>query len=130
MKRIAVVLCFLLLASLACTLTAQPGANAQVLSVPVVKDVPTGAPTVAPVAQARPTATPSPTPQARYVVTAQSVHVRSCPGVSCAAVEALSGGQVVTVLDTQEAPDGGTWSKINTQAGRAGWVNSRFLEKE
>jgi len=129
MKKIAVVLCFFLLASLACTLTDQPGAAAQVLRAPVAK-VPTGTPTRALVAVQRVTATPCPTPQARYVVTAQSVYVRACPGVSCAVLEALSGGQVVTVLETQAAPDAGTWSKINTQAGAIGWVNSRFLEKE
>jgi len=69
-------------------------------------------------------------PEDLYFVNAQAVNMRACPGHGCAVLDILTHAQILTVSDTQEAPDGGTWSKVTTQAGQVGWVNSRFLEVE
>jgi uncharacterized protein YgiM (DUF1202 family) len=122
MNRFFMAITALALLTLACSLSS---AKAQNMSA----DLPREATGTAVPAAAAIKASPCPTPPGVYFVTAQAVNMRACPGLECAIVDTLTGGQVVTVITTQAAPDGGTWSNVTTQAGQTGWVNSRFLEK-
>jgi uncharacterized protein YgiM (DUF1202 family) len=69
-------------------------------------------------------------PEDLYFVNAQAVNLRACAGLGCAVLDILTLAQLVAVSDTQDAPDGGAWAKVTTQAGQVGWVNLRFLTKE
>lgn len=120
MKKTLFALLALALAGLACSLTDKPQSLAAQL--------PTVTKTAAAPAATQEAATPSPTPPGLALVMAQAVNLRACPGLDCVILDTLTGGQSVTVITTQAAPDGGTWSNVTTQTGQTGWVNSRYLE--
>jgi uncharacterized protein YgiM (DUF1202 family) len=124
MARVLVLMA-LALASLACSLTQRT----QSLASPLPSATPEPGP-LAVTAQPEPTrpTPPTPTPPALALVMAQAVNLRACPGADCVILGTLTGGQIVTILATQTAPDGGTWSNVTTQTGQTGWVNSRYLE--
>ena len=118
--------------ALACTLTAGfggPGlgmasaeAPAEALAVVSGASVALEAPPTLPVAS-----TP---PPEQALVMAQAVNLRACPGLECVILDTLTGGQLVIVISTQFASDGGNWSNVITQAGESGWINSRYLEMQ
>lgn len=56
-------------------------------------------------------------------VAAQSLHVRSGPGVSYAVTDYLYAGEIVTI-QTQR----GAWLKVTTERG-AGYIHSHYCEK-
>jgi uncharacterized protein YgiM (DUF1202 family) len=109
----------LLLLTLACSLTTVPDNN----------ETPTARPTTyAPAKiQTEKTATPSqvpPTPiptPSTCLVTAQTLHLRSCAGLECAVKGWLTEGIQLTV---QAANNG--WYQVKTPAGENGWINSKF----
>jgi len=138
MKKYPLWLLLLLLASLACSLTAQTATQATIEG--GENSTGTPAPTTSPSASASPAKPspaarkseplPSPTPTTwsrEYVVTGEQVNLRACAGVQCASMATLKAGQVVTVTGAQTAPDGGIWSSVQTQPGITGWVNSKYL---
>ena len=78
------------------------------------------------------TATPSPSPTAkiststpspeRCKVTASFLNLRACPGTSCAVLDVLKAGVLLTVSER------GHWLKVETMSGAAGFVNSNYCK--
>ena len=65
-------------------------------------------------------------------VTASSLNVRTGPGAEYSRLSAwpqLGKGNLVDVLGTAKAKDGGTWYKIRIAAKYDGYVNSAYLKK-
>ena len=102
----------LVLLSLACSLTTLPSA-------PDVE-----AKTVNNVYLTTPNPDPSPIPStmpSSCMVTAQSLHLRSCGGTSCTVIAWLSEGDVL--LLQEESQD---WVRVITPTGQTGWVHSKY----
>lgn len=71
----------------------------------------------------RPGATATRTP---WSVTASSLNLRRCPGVTCGRIGVLRQGDVVLRLR-----EDGEWVEVRVvRTGQAGWVASRFLEEQ
>ncbi|MBI2081562.1 MAG: SH3 domain-containing protein [candidate division NC10 bacterium] len=66
---------------------------------------------------------PSPTP---WYVTASSLNLRRCPGVTCGRIGVLRQGDVVLRLR-----EDGEWVEVRVvRTGQVGWVASEFLEEQ
>lgn len=110
---------------LACTLTR--GMNAGNMS-----NLPAAARHPTPVEDMR-GETPSPAPLAAQlcnVITGAEdgfLHMRECPGVSCAVIGYLAEGAQIEPLPTQEPFEG--WIYASAPGGQ-GWVNSNFIDCE
>jgi uncharacterized protein YgiM (DUF1202 family) len=105
---------FLLLSifMLACSLTTPP-------ALPDIK-----AKSVDKISLATPTMTPSAAPSkipTVCTVSAQSLHLRDCAGLTCTVIAWLSQGEQ---LDVQEKDS--DWVKVTTPAGQIGWVHSKY----
>jgi uncharacterized protein YgiM (DUF1202 family) len=104
---------FLLIFSLACSLTTPP-------SLP--QDTPAQVSNKSPLA----TATQDPTSisytlPATCTVSAQSLHLRECAGLQCSVLAWLSTGDVLEVLDADQ-----DWINVTTPTGQTGWVHSKY----
>jgi uncharacterized protein YgiM (DUF1202 family) len=64
--------------------------------------------------------TPSPT-SSTCVVSAQTLHLRSCAGLECAVKDWLNEGTRLTILVSKNG-----WYQVTTPAGENGWVNSKY----
>ena len=103
---------FLPLLSLACSLTTAPAVSN--MDAKSVDKISLATPTMIP------SAVPSTIP-AVCTVSAQSLHLRDCEGLSCTVITWLSQGEQ---LDVQEKDH--DWIKVTTPAGQTGWVHSKY----
>jgi hypothetical protein len=62
-------------------------------------------------------------------VTAESLRVRQRPKTNAQVIEQLSAGQEVKVTE-KRVQNENTWFRVITPAGKAGWVDFRFLKLE
>jgi len=66
----------------------------------------------------------SPTPEARYIVTAETLQIRTGAGESFPALKVfLSQGEIVTCLSIDPAQDGGRWCRHDL-----GYSNVRYMK--
>ncbi|GAB1472474.1 hypothetical protein MASR2M66_33520 [Chloroflexota bacterium] len=104
---------FLLVLSLACSLTTPPAPPEDMSR--QLSDKPN---------LATPVQDPDPIPHTiptACTVSAQSLHLRECAGLHCTVLAWLSLGEVLEVLDTDQ-----DWIKVTTPAGQTGWVHSKY----
>lgn len=74
---------------------------------------------------APPAPTPTPTPTgATAVIGTGALNVRSGPGIGYGVVTTVYQGNVVSLLGRNAD---GSWAKIRTAAGQAGWVNVNYI---
>ena len=99
---------FLLLFSLACSLTTPPlnSANSNFIQTQPTAQIPDEMPTPTPVT---------------CIVTAHVLQLRECAGVSCTVKDWLNYGEVLSV---QQNING--WYQVTTSAEESGWVNSKY----
>lgn len=85
-----------------------------------------GVNTSLPIADAIPTPSAvylTPTPEAQYIVTAETLQIRTGAGESFPALKVfLSQGEIVTCLSIDPAQDGGRWCRHDK-----GWSNLRYM---
>ncbi len=111
MKTIKYLPLFLLL-SVACSLTASPAVSS-LEAKPVNKNsfaTPTHIPYTA-----------VSTIPAKCVVTAQTLHLRTCAGLNCTVIDWLSYGDELIVQEKDQ-----DWIRVITPAGQSGWVHSKY----
>ena len=85
-----------------------------------------GVSTSLPVADAIPTPSAvylSPTPEAQYIVTAETLQIRTGAGEGFPAVGYLSQNEIVTCLSIAPAQDGGRWCRHDL-----GYSNIRYMK--
>ena len=103
---------FLLLLSLACSLTTPPAvSNLDAQSVNKIY-------------LATPTKVPDPLPHtipAVCTVTAQTLHLRNCAGLQCTVIAWLSRDEVLVILEKDHE-----WIQVTTPTGKTGWVHSKY----
>jgi uncharacterized protein YgiM (DUF1202 family) len=102
----------LVLLSLSCSLT----------TLPAVPDA--EAKTVNNVYLTTPNADPSPIPStmpSSCMVTAQSLHMRSCGSTDCTVIAWLSEGDVLLLQEKSQ-----DWVRVTTPTGQTGWVHSKY----
>ena len=103
---------FLVLLSLACSLTTPPSVPQDVSTQSPKKNLTT------------PTKDPEPIPstiQVACTVSAESLHLRDCAGLHCTVIAWLSKGDVLVVHEKDD-----DWFKVTTRAGQTGWVHSKY----
>lgn len=61
-------------------------------------------------------------------VAVAQAHLRSGPGTEHPATALLTAGQVVHIIRTAPAADGGLWANVITSGDLTGWVNLKLLE--
>lgn len=66
---------------------------------------------------------PSPTPEAQYIVTAETLQIRTGAGETFPAVGYLSQNEIVTCLSIAPAQDGGRWCRHEL-----GYSNVRYMK--
>jgi uncharacterized protein YgiM (DUF1202 family) len=109
-SRLLIVHFFLLLFSLACSLTTPPVKS-------TASNFIQTKPTVQSTIEAE-----TPTPgAATCIVTAHVLQLRECGGVSCMVKDWLDQGEILTV---QQKVDG--WYQVTTSVDKSGWVNSKY----
>ena len=115
MKRFFI-LVLAIVSILACSLTDSNGAsiNAAQFKPALITATPSPSPTAK-----ISTSTPSPE---RCKVTASFLNLRACPGTSCAVLDVLKAGDLLTVSER------GHWLKVETMSGAAGFVNSNYCK--
>jgi len=103
---------FLLLLSLACSLTTPPAvSNLEAQSVQKIY-------------LATSTKVPDPIPStipAACTVTAQTLHLRNCAGLQCTVIAWLSKDEELVVHEKDHE-----WIKVTTPTGKTGWVHSKY----
>lgn len=119
MKKLLFLL-LLVLAGMACSLTNEAG-GALAENPPI----PTGTQAgdvlkIAPVAVLA-SLTPSPTSTPACIVTAHALTLRAGPGVEFQALDFLTQGETLTVLE-----DAAGWWKVTTKTGKTGYINSTY----
>lgn len=103
---------FLVLLSLACSLTTPPSVPQDVSAQSLKKNLTT------------PTKDPEPIPHTipkTCTVSAESLHLRDCAGLHCTVIAWLSKGDVLVVHEKDD-----DWFKVTTPAGQTGWVHSKY----
>ena len=119
MKKLLFLL-LLVLAGMACSLTNEAG-GALAEHTPILTGTPAGdVSKIAPVAVLA-GLTPSPTSPPVCIVTAHALTLRAGPGVDFHALDFLTQGEALTVLE-----DAAGWWKVTTQTGQTGWINSTY----
>lgn len=124
MKKLLFLL-LLVLAGMACSLTNEAGGALAENS-----PIPTGTQAgdvlkIAPVAVLA-SLTPSPTSTPACIVTAHALTLRAGPGVEFHALDFLTQGETLTILEE----DAAGWWKVTTQTGQTGYVNSTYCERK
>lgn len=105
-------LLFLILFSLACSLTAPPQVVQDISAQSSKRDLTT------------PTIDPEPIPHTipdTCMVSAEALHMRDCADLHCTVIAWLSKGDVVEIQETDQ-----DWIKVTTPAGQIGWVHSKY----
>lgn len=105
-------LLFLILFSLACSLTTPPQVVQDVSAQSSKRDLTT------------PTIDPEPTPHTipeTCTVSAETLHMRDCAGLHCTVIAWLSQGDVLVVQEEDQ-----DWIKVTTPAYQTGWVHSKY----
>lgn len=120
-NRTFLLLLFLSVLALACSLTASPVTGDQAgamqpASTSVQINLEGAAQSAPSQASPSPTATP-----ATCTVTAEALHLRACAGTHCTVLDWLEQGEELTLLDT-----GNDWIQVQTQTGETGWVKAKF----
>lgn len=103
---------FLVLLSLACSLTTPPSVPQDVSAQSPKKNLTT------------PTKDPEPNPStipAACTVSAQSLNLRSCGGLNCSVIAWLSKGEALVIQEKDH-----DWIKVTTPDGQTGWVHSKY----
>ena len=103
---------FLVLLSLACSLTTPPSVPQDVSAQSPKKNLTT------------PTKDPEPIPStipAACTVSAGSLHLRECAGLHCLVIAWLSKGDVLVIQEKDH-----DWIKVITPSGQTGWVHSKY----
>jgi len=65
----------------------------------------------------------SPTPEAQYIVTAETLQIRDGAGEEFAPLGYLERGEIVTCYSIDPAEDGGRWCRHDN-----GWSNTRYMK--
>jgi len=114
MKRLMMLLCLLVITSLACGTvnTAQ---------------LPTGTPQAKGNQGSASTVLPTHIKTMQVCLTAEAVNLRSGAGTGFEAVRVLSAGDNVTIGTMTISEDSGVWYSVTTQDGQAGFMNARYL---
>ena len=102
---------FLVLLSLACSLTTPPTVSK--------KD----AQSINKIYLATPISIPSTIAHtiSACTVSAESLHLRECAGLHCLVIAWLSKGDVLVIQEKDQ-----DWIKVTTPAGQSGWVHSKY----
>jgi uncharacterized protein YgiM (DUF1202 family) len=124
MKKSTIIFVFILLLTIACSLTSSAPKNdltVAAIEQPTAIEMPTMPPTSQvipqPAAFAMPTSPTSPT----CWVNAEYLNVRKCPGISCTAIGHLEYGEIVTVNMIE-----GSWQEVTLMNNKTGWIHAHY----
>lgn len=129
MKKIAIILSMLWLASLACSVRTPtpspttPGST--ITAAPTKSQDATGTPRTGATGASHtkpPTNTPQSAPELCRVMS-EALHLRAGPGVDRAVLDWLENGEALTIINRADG-----WLEVTTTAGRAGWIKEEYCK--